>query len=104
VAIFEVVAPPSLSLLVFRLVPAGQHDLSDAELNLLNQQLHNRLSARYDMMLTQTVLHSIEREIFCIRLAAGGVNTRWEDVERVWQIVVEEGTQLLEATRREHSR
>lgn len=91
---FELVTEPSLALLVFRLNPSVEH-LTDPELNLLNQQLHTRLNARYDVFLTQTILHGIEREIFCIRFAMGGVNTTMEDVKTTWEVVRLEGEQVL---------
>lgn len=69
--------------------------MSDAELNLLNTQLHNRLNARSDTFLTQTILHSVEREIFCIRFALGGVRTQMEDVEKIWAAVEQEGKLAL---------
>jgi aromatic-L-amino-acid/L-tryptophan decarboxylase len=97
---FEIVTPPSLALIVVRLHPdrKGQSITSDAELNLLNQRLHNNLSARHDLMLTQTILHSVEREIFCLRIAIGGVHTTWLDVESVWHTIEEEGRKLVVAS------
>nr|XP_019047344.1 aromatic-L-amino-acid decarboxylase [Kwoniella bestiolae CBS 10118]OCF26274.1 aromatic-L-amino-acid decarboxylase [Kwoniella bestiolae CBS 10118] len=94
---FEIITPPSLALLVFRLNPSssGGGKVDDDKLNLLNQKLHQRLDTRYDIFLTQTVLHSIERNVFCIRLAMGGVNTSFEDVQRAWEIIEEEGERVL---------
>jgi glutamate/tyrosine decarboxylase-like PLP-dependent enzyme len=91
--IFENVTPRSLTLVVFRL--KGKGGESDAELNLLNTKLHNRLNARADTFLTQTVLHSLEREVFCIRIALGGWQTKMEDVEKIWDAVEEEGRKTL---------
>jgi aromatic-L-amino-acid decarboxylase len=96
--IFENVTPRSLTLVVFRLKPqssAGGKESTDAELNLLNTQFHNRLNARNDTFLTQTILHSVEREIFCIRFALGGWRTKMEDVEKIWAAVEEEGKLAL---------
>lgn len=96
-SIFENVTPRSLTLVVFRLQPkdAAEKVYSDAELNLLNTQFHNRLAARHDTFLTQTVLHSTEREIFCIRFAVGGWRTEVKDVETIWRAVEEEGERML---------
>jgi aromatic-L-amino-acid decarboxylase len=91
--IFENVTPRSLTLVVFRL--KGKGGESDAELNLLNTKLHNRLNARADTFLTQTVLHSLEGEVFCIRIALGGWQTKMEDVEKIWDAVEEEGQKTL---------
>lgn len=85
---------PSLSLLVFRLIKAGQK-LSDPELDLLNQRLHTRLDARSDVFLTPTVLHSEERDVYCLRFALGGLRTTWEDVMKTWSVVEEEGARAL---------
>ena len=93
--IFENVTPRSLTLVVFRLVPAKGAKTTDAELNLLNTRFHNRLSARHDTFLTQTVLHSEEREVFCIRIALGGWRTKMEDVQSIWKAVVKEGEEML---------
>ena len=93
--IYENITPRSLTLVVFRLTPAGDAKMSDAELNLLNTRFHNRLSARYDTFLTQTILHSQEGEIFCIRFAMGGWRTKMEDVEIIWKAAVKEGEEML---------
>lgn len=92
---FRIVTPPSLSLVVVRLVPPAKPDLLDAELDLLNQRLHTRLNARSDIFLTPTVLHSVEREFYCIRIAAGSHLTTMKDVEETWAVVVEEGEKVL---------
>jgi aromatic-L-amino-acid decarboxylase len=89
------VTPPSLALVVFRLIlPKAPRD--DAELNLLNQRLNTNLGARYDVMVTQTMLHSKERDVFCIRFAIGGVSTEMKDVETTWRIIESEGERVLE--------
>ncbi|KAK4689824.1 hypothetical protein P7C73_g271, partial [Tremellales sp. Uapishka_1] len=93
---FEIVTPPSLALLVFRLRPSMDSTIGDAELNLLNQKLHIRLSGRHDVMLTQTMLHSEETEIFCIRIALGGRATTMEDVNAVWDVVEAEGRAVMD--------
>ena len=100
--IFEIVTPPSLALLVFRLRPSSLETkpnsppgLQDPELNLLNQKLHIRLDKRSDVFLTPTTLHSKERDIYCIRFALGNPRTTWEDVIDTWKVVVEEGEAVL---------
>ncbi|TXT08689.1 hypothetical protein VHUM_02817 [Vanrija humicola] len=91
---FEIVAPPSLSLLDFRLVPANAAH-SEAELNALNRDLHARLVMHPDVHLTQTLLKSEESEVFCIRFAIGQNRTTLADVQEVWAIVEAEATRLL---------
>ncbi|WRT64926.1 uncharacterized protein IL334_001866 [Kwoniella shivajii] len=94
---FEIVTPPSLALLVFRLKPSSSspEEVSEDELNILNQNLHDRLNSRYDVFLTQTVLHSKEKNIFCIRLAMGGRYTTFQDVKKTWDIIESEGEEVL---------
>ena len=77
------------------MIPPGKEGMSDPELNLLNTKFHNRLSARADTFLTQTILHSTETEIFCIRIALGGCRTQMADVEKIWAAVEEEGRATL---------
>lgn len=93
--------PPSLALIVIRLIDAEADKRDDAELNLLNTKLHSQLSIRSDVMITQTMLHSVEGDIFCLRLAFGGLRTTYEDVLAVWEVVYEEGRKCLEAWRKE---
>lgn len=94
---FALVSPPSLTLAVVRL----DLGLPDAEANLLNQRLHTRLTARHDVMLTQTMLHSTERDIYCIRIALGGRNTTLKDVNEVWQILEDEAEYVVAQWREE---
>lgn len=82
---FELLSPVSLSLVVFRLRPASLAD-DEVALDKLNRQLYNRINARRDIMLTQTLLG----KVFCIRWAIGAESTRWEDVEGAWESVMEE--------------
>lgn len=95
--IFEVVTPPSLSLVVFRLITPyhSSKPLSDPEFNLLTQKLHNRLDSRSDVFLTPSTLHSLEGEKKVIRIALGGANTTMKDVEEVWAVIEQEGEEVL---------
>jgi aromatic-L-amino-acid decarboxylase len=92
---FELVVPPTLALLVFRLKAPSDVEASDEGLNALNDRLYARLDARYDVFLTRTLLKSIEREISCIRFAMGGINTTLKDVQETWRIIEDEGRQVL---------
>jgi aromatic-L-amino-acid decarboxylase len=92
--ILSLVTPPSFALSVFRLVPAGvQDDLSLEALNELNRSLFGRLSARQDIMLTQTNLNGI----FCIRLVVGAVRTDEQHVRNAYDVVAEEAEGVLQA-------
>ncbi|WWC87059.1 uncharacterized protein L201_001944 [Kwoniella dendrophila CBS 6074] len=95
---FEIVTKPSLSLLVFRLKPSSTTavQVDDDELNIINQRLYTNLDLRYDVFLSQTVLHSKESNKFVLRLAMGGVNTTFKDVEKTWKIIEEEGEKVLD--------
>ncbi|RSH83885.1 hypothetical protein EHS25_005500 [Saitozyma podzolica] len=96
---FEIVTPPSLALLVVRLRDPLAPNSPDEVLNRLNQALYARLDARHDVMLTQTVLKSVESEVHCLRIAMGGVNTTMKDVQEVWEVIESEGRQVLEEYR-----
>ena len=92
--ILSLVTPPSFALSVFRLVPAGvQGGLSLEALNELNRSLFGRLSARQDIMLTQTNLNGI----FCIRLVIGAARTDEQHVRNAYDIVAEEAEGVLQA-------
>lgn len=99
---FELVTTPSLALLVFRLKPEPG-DFQDEVLNLLNQRLNDRLVARYDVFVTQTVLHSVEREIFCIRFSMGGLNTTMNDVMTTWRVIEAQGEEVLSEWEKDRS-
>ena len=71
-------------MVVFRLVRS-----TNEEANLANQRLHDVLAARHDVFLTQTMLHSRGKNVFCIRMALGGQFTTMDDVNAVWEVVVE---------------
>lgn len=92
--ILSLVTPPSFALSVFRLVPAGvQGGLSLEALNELNRSLFGRLSARQDIMLTQTNLNGI----FCIRFVVGAARTDEQHVRNAYDVVAEEAEGVLQA-------
>jgi len=87
---------PSLALTVFRLVPKpkskDQPAPSTESLNELNRIFYGRLSARYDIMLTQTSLNGM----FCIRLAVGAARTTEEHIRDAFTILEKEGKAAIE--------
>ena len=61
--LLELVTPPSFSLSVFRIAPSAVPELSEDELNELNQRFYQKIYDRKDLMLTQTKLGGIH----CVR-------------------------------------
>jgi len=109
--LLELVTTPSLSLSVFRIPPSAlttsttsssssqlQPDVDKSPkpkletMNDLNQSFYSRLSSRNDILLTQTVLNGV----FCIRLAIGAERTRSHDIDRAYEILVEEAERTVE--------
>ena len=90
------VTRPSLALSVFRVVPkpreANQAAFSADSLNNLNRDVFARLSARRDIMLTQTSLNGI----FCIRFAVGATRTNEGHIQDAYDIIIEEAKSALE--------
>ena len=92
---FSLVVQPSLALTVFRYVPqpkADQPALTLESLNDLNRLLHGRISARHDIMMTQTTLNGI----FCIRFVTGATRTTEAHVRAAYDIVCKEAETALE--------
>ena len=93
---FSLVTQPSLALTVFRLVPQPETDnqptLALESLNDLNRLFYGRISARNDIMLTQTSLNGI----FCIRLAVGATRTTEVHVRAAYDLICKESEATLE--------
>ncbi|EGO00872.1 hypothetical protein SERLA73DRAFT_178838 [Serpula lacrymans var. lacrymans S7.3] len=89
---FTLVAPPSLALTVFRLEPqTTKQPLSAELLNNLNRLFYGRISARNDILLTQTVLNGT----FCIRFAIGAARTTEEHIKQAFDILSAEAELTL---------
>ncbi|HEY4589026.1 MAG TPA: aminotransferase class I/II-fold pyridoxal phosphate-dependent enzyme [Thermoanaerobaculia bacterium] len=82
----EMLAEPQLSVLAFRLAPAG---MSESELEELNQRFRERINARQRVLLTPTRL----RGKFALRICVLSFRTHRDRME--------EGLEDLEAARRE---
>ena len=99
---FSLVSEPSLALTVFRLVPkpesVGQAALGLESLNDINRLLHGRISARDDIMLTQTNLNGM----FCIRFATGATRTTEVHVRAAYDIICKEAESTLEIWAQTH--
>lgn len=84
----ELVTRPSLALSVFRLNPgigATANTLTD--LNDLNRVFYDRISARHDILLTQTILNGIT----CLRFAVGAYRTEERHIDQAFNLLQEEG-------------
>ena len=82
----ELVTEPSFSLSVFRLRPPGSTSSMDG-LNKLNRMFYGKISARHDILLTQTVLNGIT----CIRFAVGAYRTEAKHIDQAFQLLLDEG-------------
>jgi aromatic-L-amino-acid/L-tryptophan decarboxylase len=83
---FALVVPPSYALSVFRLVSPGYQSLDIQSLNSLNQLFYSRISARNDVLLTQTQLNGI----FCIRFAVGTARTNETHIQKAFDLLCAE--------------
>ena len=95
---FSLVTQPSLALSVFRLIPETGADDSDQpalsleSLNELNRLFYGRISARNDIMMTQTNLNGV----FCIRFVTGATRTTEVHVRAAYDILCKEAETTLE--------
>jgi aromatic-L-amino-acid/L-tryptophan decarboxylase len=91
--IFELVVPPTLSLVVFRLLPPNTKATNDAsvtkELNELNLKLHQKTS---ELFLTRTDLGGS----ICIRMSTGGYRTEERHVVEAFKILEREAQELVD--------
>ena len=94
---FELAAPRSLALVVFRLKPSS-NNLSALQLNDVNKRLQESIHAQQDFNMTQTVLPGDESEphIDCLRFAMGGLRTTEDDVLKTWETVEELGRTIID--------
>ena len=89
------VVEPSLSLSVFRLVPGPKLDRSryqSNELNDLNRLFYSRISARNDILMTQTNVN----DVFCIRMAIGAQRTTEKHIREAYDILELEAKATLD--------
>jgi aromatic-L-amino-acid decarboxylase len=97
---FSLVTTPSLALSVFRLVVVPESETDDDQptvlslesLNELNRLFYGRISARNDIMMTQTNLNGI----FCIRFVIGATRTTEVHVYAAYDILCREAETTLE--------
>jgi aromatic-L-amino-acid/L-tryptophan decarboxylase len=87
--ILELVTEPSLALSVFRLNPyiGSSARCSLTDLNDLNCVFYDRILARHDILLTQTVLNGVT----CVRFAIGVPRTEETHIDQAFKLLQEEG-------------
>ncbi|KAI0076732.1 hypothetical protein K474DRAFT_1201695 [Panus rudis PR-1116 ss-1] len=90
---FELVTKPSFALSVFRIKPQDQSASVEAA-NDLNRTFYARLSARPDILLTQTMINGV----FCVRFAVGAARTTRAHIDSAWDIIQQEASSALQDT------
>jgi aromatic-L-amino-acid decarboxylase len=86
---FERLAPVPFSVVCFRARP-GSQGMSEAELNLLNERLLERVNATGEVFLSHTRLN----DRFTLRLAVGHLRTTERHVARAWKLLKAHAAQL----------
>jgi aromatic-L-amino-acid decarboxylase len=86
--LFEIMAPVDLSLVCFRLNNGG----SEAELDVLNKELLERINQSGKALLTQTTL----KGKFVLRMAIGSRTTEERHVRQAWDLIVRTAEALLD--------
>lgn len=95
---FELVAPPSFSLRVFRLRGTSQangdgHEKTQ-DVDALNRAFWEALQKRTDeIWLTQTILPQTG---FCVRLVVGSPFTKEEHIDKAWKVIKECAEEALQ--------
>ena len=91
----SLVTAPSLALSVFRIDPKAtspdQPALSLEALNTINKLFYARISARKDILLTQTILNGV----FCIRFAIGAERTEVFHIKQAYNLLQKEAQLAL---------
>ncbi len=85
---FELLAPVPFSTLVFRFI---RNDMSEEELNHLNESLLDAINATGEVFLSHTKLN----EKYGIRLAIGNIKTTWQDIELAWDIIQQKSWEIM---------
>jgi aromatic-L-amino-acid decarboxylase len=77
---WERVAPVPFSTVVFRFSPEG---VAPEKQDGLNQAIMDEVNASGEVFLSHTVLNGR----YCLRIALGNLKTRWEHLERSWDLL-----------------
>jgi aromatic-L-amino-acid decarboxylase len=86
---FELLAPRTFSVVVFRCRPDGS---SESDLETLNSRIIDGVNATGEVFLS----HTKAKGRYGIRLAVGNLRTQHEHVARAWQLVRENASSLVE--------
>jgi aromatic-L-amino-acid decarboxylase len=86
---FERLAPVPFSVVCFRARPGGRQ-LTDSELDTLNEKLLEAVNATGEVFLSHTRLH----DRFALRLAVGNLRTTERHVARAWKLLKTHTAQL----------
>ncbi|MBN2274754.1 MAG: aspartate aminotransferase family protein [Bacteroidales bacterium] len=86
---YEIMAPRLFNLLCFRYNPSG--DLSEDELDLLNENLLKEMNNTGKVYITHTRL----KGKYCLRLVIAQTNTTMEHVEQAWQLLIDKSVQII---------
>jgi len=76
------IAPVPFSTVVFRFSPEG---VEPEEQDRLNRAIMDQVNASGEAFLSHTVLNGR----YCLRIALGNLRTRWEHLERSWELLKE---------------
>jgi len=79
---WERVAPVPLSTVVLRFAPEGR---SEEDQDRMNRAVMDRVNESGEVFLSHTVLNGR----VCLRIAIGNLRTRWEHLERCWELLRE---------------
>ncbi|KAG8997249.1 hypothetical protein FRB94_007779 [Tulasnella sp. JGI-2019a] len=87
---FEVVTPPSFSLVVFRVIPPPNRTVQTSleSLNQLNKTFFKHISTRPNVFIVQTDIHGM----YCLRMAIGAARTEDRHIHAAFKIF-EEGAE-----------
>ncbi|KAG8888279.1 hypothetical protein FRB98_008025 [Tulasnella sp. 332] len=93
---FEIVSPPSFSLVVFRIIPSSLNPSSTPpntldSLNKLNRIFFHHVSIRPDIFIIQTDLQGM----FCLRMAIGAARTEGTHIHAAVKLLQEEADRAL---------
>lgn len=80
---WERVAPVPFSTVVFRFAP---EETPPGEMDRINREIMDRVNETGELFISHTVL----RGRFCLRMALGNLRTRWEHLDRAWELLQRE--------------